>query len=152
MDKITASPIATTGAAGFLEWLKRYQPYFYQDIKNKIPAGMAGFGLVGEGAPAPNVASTTTATPSWLATVGNLITAAGQAWMTKQQLDAQKDILNMQLDRAQHGLAPLDIDPQTMGLPGAQVSVGLSSSTQKMLMYGAMGLAVLLFLPKLLKR
>lgn len=146
MDKMTRSPIQTTGAAGFLQWLQRYQPQLYAQIKGQLPKNMAGFGEVAT----TSAASTQGASPSWLQTVQNIIGAAGQAWLTKQQVDAQKDILRMQLDRAASGLAPLDIDPSKYGLPGANVSLGLTPDIKKMLMYGGIGIVALIFLPKIL--
>jgi len=85
-------------------------------------------------------ASTSGTTPSWLDTIKNLITSAGQAYLTKTQVDAQKKILDIQLGRAQAGLAPLNINPTTYGLPAPTVNFGVSSDTQKVLMYGLLGL------------
>lgn len=150
MDVAISKPIQTTGAQGFLAWLKRYQPDFYAAIRAKLPAGLAGFGLTAEGAAAP--AATTGASPSWLSTLQNVLVAAAQAKLAKDQIDAQKDLWRIQLERAQAGLAPLDIDPATMGLPGPSVSVGLTGDTKKMLLWGGIGLAAFLILPKLLRR
>lgn len=134
-------PIKSTGAQGFLDWLKKYQPALFEKVKGQIPAGaVSGLGidaLTGSTASA----STTTATPGWSDTIKNLLTAASQAYLTKQQLDAQQQILNMQLDRAKNGLSPLDIDPSKMGIPS--VNVGVSGDTKKWLTYAGIGAALL---------
>lgn len=141
-----ATQINTTGAAGFLDWLRVKWPRMYQEVKHKIPKGMSGFGET----TSTTAASTTGTSPTWMQTVQNIVTAAGQAWLTKEQVEAQQKILKMQLDRAANGLAPLDIDPRDYGIGGPSVSVGFAPGTQKMLIYGGLGLAALLFLPRLL--
>lgn len=146
MDKQVANPIEDTGQRGFLMWLQRYQPYMYREVMRKLPKAVK-MGSLGADA---TIASTTGASPGWMDTVKNIITAAGQAWMTKEQVDAQQKLLKMQLDRARAGLSPLDLDPSAYGLPGANVSVGLSSDVKQMLMIGAAGIAAIFLLPKLM--
>lgn len=150
MDKNVEAPITTTGAAGFLEWLKRYQPLFYNKLKEQIPAGTIGMGALSDGATGDTAANTTTASPSFMDSVSSILTGLGTAYLTKTQVDAQQQLWNVQLQRAQAGLAPLSINPAQYGLPGPQVGVGLSASTQTFLMWGAIGIAAVYLLPKLL--
>lgn len=73
-------------------------------------------------------------TPTFTDALTKIANIAGQVYLTKNQIDAQKQILNVQLQRAQLGLAPLDIDVTKYGLPAPQVNVGLSSDTTKTLL------------------
>lgn len=150
MDKNVDAPITTTGAAGFLEWLKRYQPLFYGKLKDKIPPGTIGMGALSDGATGDTAANTTTASPSFMDSMSSILTGLGTAYLTKTQVDAQQQLWNVQLQRAQAGLAPLNINPTQYGLPGPTVGVGLSADTQKFLLYAGIGLAAVLLLPKLL--
>lgn len=59
----------------------------------------------------------------------------------------QRELLKIQLERAQRGQPPLDASNYGLG-----VNVGLSPDTQKMLLIGAAGLAAVLLLPRLLGR
>jgi hypothetical protein len=61
--------------------------------------------------------------------------------------DSQRKLLNVQMQRAQQGLPPLD-----SGQYGLGVSMGLSPDTQKLLLYGVGALALVMLLPALLKR
>lgn len=149
-----AKAITETGPKGFLEWLKRYQPYHFREIQKRIPRSqLSGLGITaptGDTTGAVNVS----ATPSWMNTIQNVILTASQAWMTKEQIDAQKKLLNYQIDRVKAGLSPLDIDPTTMGLPGPTARVGLTGDTQSLVKYGgiaALGLLGVYVLGKLIK-
>jgi hypothetical protein len=88
--------------------------------------------------------ATTPATSSWLS---SLISGAAQAWSTVTQAQTQQKVTNIQLQRAQAGLAPLNIDPKTLGLSSTSSS-GFSLSGNTMLYLG-IGLAALLVLPKM---
>lgn len=69
-----------------------------------------------------------------------LATGFAQYKLAQQQLDTSKQITALQLQRAQAGLPPLQIDPNTMGVPS--VSVGLSSDTQALIRYGLIGVGI----------
>jgi hypothetical protein len=60
-----------------------------------------------------------------VSTIANLVSAAGSIFMAKSQVDTLKQVNNIQLQRAQLGLAPLDMSTYKLGVP--QVNVGLSS-------------------------
>jgi hypothetical protein len=81
-----------------------------------------------------------------------LATAVGGFMLTKQQLDTQNKIVAVQLDRAQKGLPPININTLQAGLPQPTVRVGLSADTGKMVMYALLGLGALFVLPQLLRR
>lgn len=55
----------------------------------------------------------------------------------------QKQILDVQMDRAKQGLPPLDASQYGVG-----VSVGLSPEVMKMLMLGALGIGAAIFLSR----
>lgn len=145
--------IQAKGAHGFLLWLKNRQPWLYARVKDRLTVpNLKGLGIdindtqltainLDTGLiPQPTVA----ATSGWSNTIQNVLTTAASAYLTKTQLDAQKKILNMQLDRARQGLPPLDIDPSQYGVPS--VKVGLSSDTSKVLLWGGVSFAALLVL------
>jgi hypothetical protein len=73
------------------------------------------------------------ASPSWLSSLGGAlsgaISAAGQVYLTKSQVDAANQIMQINLQRAQQGLAPLPYTPQQLGLTGPTLNLGLSQST-----------------------
>lgn len=130
-----------------LQWLQKWQPDLYRVAKKKLPAAaLAGLGIApGE----PTLTSITLDTslvsaptvstaPSWSDTLKDVVTAASSAYLTKTQLDAQKKILDLQIQRQRAGLPPADIDPSSYGVP--QVRLGLSTDTKTLLMWGA-GLA-----------
>lgn len=72
--------------------------------------------------------------------------APGESWMDTLQRSLpilaatyqQKQILDVQVDRARQGLPPLNASQYSAG-----VQVGLSSDTQRMLIFGALGIAAL---------
>lgn len=84
---------------------------------------------------------------SFFATAGNVVTAISQALTTLAMTDAQRRLLNIQLERAKQGLPALDSSQYGLG-----VSVGLGGDTQKMLLYGIVGVTALMVLPRLMKR
>jgi len=76
---------------------------------------------------------------SWLT---GLVGAASQLYLTKSQLDTAQQVTNLQLQRAQQGLPPLNIDMTKLGVPS--VAVGLSASTQSLVTYALVGGGLLL--------
>lgn len=149
MDTVAKSPldISTTGAQGFLMWLKAAQPWAYNAIKSKTK-GLSGFGIATLGQLGADAADTTGASASWTDTMKNLLSAAGTAYLTKTQVDNQSKLWTMQLNRAQAGLSPLNISAESMGLPG--VNVGLTGSTSNLIMIMGGLLAAVLIIPQLL--
>jgi hypothetical protein len=100
--------------------------------------------ITGQNIPDPIPTATTNATTSsWADAAKNLIMSAGQAYLTKTQLDAQGKILDAQLERAKMGLPPLNINPASYGLQPT-IGVGLTSSTQNLVLYGGIALLALL--------
>lgn len=90
---------------------------------------------------------TSTSQPSLLT---QLITGFTQYKLANQQLKTADQITQLQLSRARAGLPPLNIDAGTLGVPS--VSVGLSSGTQQLVLYGLLGIGGLFLLNTLLKR
>lgn len=128
-----------TGAKGFLQWLKTNQPKVFAAAKESRAATLSGFGEVSLNL---QTATTAPASSNWASTVKDVLLVASQAYLTKEQVKAQSKLLDTQLKRAQAGLAPLDIDMEQFGVPRAQV--GLDSSTRNMLLFGGIGLGLLL--------
>lgn len=132
----------------YVKWLKEKQPYFYKILVKKYPQAsqLSGMGLVGpenSGVTVTEERTNSSVTASWADTIKNLIGVASQAYLTKEQIDAQKKLTQMQLDRVAQGLSPLNIDPTTMGLPGPSVNFGLTGDTKKLVTWGAVGLGLL---------
>lgn len=91
-------------------------------------------------------ASTSGASPSWLSSIDSAVSAATQAYLGVQQSKDAQTLFNVNLQRAQQGLAPLNANPSAYGIVSPQVNVGLSSSTQTLLIAGGIGLGVILLL------
>jgi hypothetical protein len=128
MDQYTSplftDPNALTGAA-----LPATDPtsgitYDYSSAINQISPGL--------GTSAVQAASTSG--QSWVQTLANLATSLTLA-------NSQRQLLNVQLQRAQQGLPPLDASQVGLG-----VSVGISSQTQKLVLLGGAALLIVLFL------
>lgn len=144
--------ITEKGGKGFLMWVRANQPRLYAEfLRHYNTQSVSGLGMGATDDPLTpsfvysmsdpaQTAAPAPPTPSWVDSVTNLFKAAGQAFLTKTQVDAQGKLLDTQLARARAGLPPLNIDPSSYGLQPT-VGVGLTSSTQSLLMYG--GLAAL---------
>lgn len=143
MIKSAPAPITEPGIKGYLLWLKTRQPYIYKRITRDLsPVSLAGLGLLSAVDPAAG-APTTMAAPTTADRIKELAMLAAQTYLTKAQIDAQRKIMDVQLTRAQQGLAPLDIDPVQYGLPAPSVNVGMSPETKKWLTYGGIGAGLL---------
>lgn len=140
--------IRETGTKGFLVWLQRALPKTYRVVKKDLQqsAQLSGIGLIEP----TQTANETPMSSSLATTLKELAQVAAQTYLTKEQIDAQQKILNIQLQRAQQGLAPLAIDPTTYGLPSPSIGVGLTGDTQKTLLYIAGGFGVLLLFKTLM--
>lgn len=138
MTKVAVVPVQDTGAKGFLNWLKRYQPAIYARIGKKADAiTLAGLGLTSPTDPATG-ASTAMMSSTVADRLKDLVTVAAQVYLTKEQMDANKKILDFQLSRAQQGLAPLDINPAQYGVPTPSVSVGMADDVKTYLKWGGL--------------
>ncbi len=146
-----AIPGNPRGMRGFFAWLGTVQPRVAQAafIKLRRPVMLGSLGLT-----TPEEITTTEkpVAPSILDRVKDIVLGASQAYLTYEQMQAQKKVMNLQLERARSGLPPLDITMEQYGLTGPQVSVGLSPATKTLLIYGGGALAAVYLLPKLLKR
>jgi hypothetical protein len=145
----------STGMRGFWAWARVNNPRLYAA---GLPAirqrtAMAGLGITGTAAEAAVSADNVGVTsPSIIDKVKEILMGVSQAYLTNEQMKAQKKVLDMQLARAQAGLPPLDINMQQYGLTGPSVGVGIESNTMKMLGWGAAALAAVYLIPKFLKR
>lgn len=138
-----------TGTKGFFVWLRRSMPRVYADVKREFTdnAQLSGLGLSSD-----PVAMSSEAPPSstLVQTIKDIANVAAQAYLTREQMQAQERILNMQLTRAQQGLPLLNIDPVQMGVPQPSVGVGVTGDTKEFLMWGAVGLGALWLISKVL--
>jgi hypothetical protein len=150
----TGNPYST-GMRGFWAWARVKNPRLYA---SGLPAmrqrtAMSGLGITGTAAEAAISADNVGATPvPVIDKIKEILLGVSSAYLTNEQMKAQKKILDVQLARAQAGLAPLDIDMSAYGLTGPSVGVGIESNTLKYLAWGAAALAAVYLLPKFLKR
>lgn len=141
---MSAIVVRARGTKGALEYIRRAFPREFAHIQSELRATgqLRGLGAVGL-----TVAATETPpSRSLVDTIKELAQVAGQVYLTREQMQAQQQILNVQLQRAQQGLPPLAIDPTQYGIPQPSVGISLDDGTKKMLLYGGIGLAVALML------
>lgn len=86
--------------------------------------------------------------PSFLDTFFQTGQRAVELWTS---MEARKDLNDLNLQRARQGLAPLDIQSY-MRQSAPQVQIGVTSDTQKMLLYAGGGLLLLVAVNSFLKR
>lgn len=82
-------------------------------------------------------------------TIGSIVNGVFQAGLAFNSLQTAKQVTNLQLQRAQAGLPPLNIDMSRLGVPS--VSVGLTSGTSQLVMYGVGALLVVMLIGGLSK-
>ena len=139
------------GYPGFFRWLRATQPGIYESAIRQMKAqNLSGLGFALPGT-ASGESSVQSAQPSFLDKLNSVLATASQAYLSVEQLKAQKKLLNTQLQRASQGLAPLDIDPAAYGITGPQVAVGMSAQTKTFLIYGGIALGAVYLLPKLIR-
>lgn len=139
----------SNGTKGFFEWLKDKQPELYARVAQGFQSPQNGVGDVAIAEDPATASSTTPMSSGVMSSISNLVNVAAQAYLTKSQMDAQKSLLDVQLQRAAQGLPPLNINPSQYGLT-PQIGVGLSPQTQSLVMWGGIALLAALVLPKLL--
>jgi hypothetical protein len=95
----------------------------------------AAGGLSGSASDPASAASTAPTSSSLSSIFSGLASAVGSVFLTKQQLDTQNQLVQLQLQRAQAGLPPLNVS--NLGLPqlGPTLNLGLSSQTQSALFW-----------------
>jgi len=127
-----------------------YRRYAYHKPLLGARSTRRGFGLgYTPNVPAPVVSATTKAVPWYEKIVSTLTPVATAALSVYQQ--SRFDKMNRQ--RISQGLAPIPIDQYRAAMaPTATAEIGLSPATRNMLLYGGLGLAALLVLPRLLRR
>lgn len=141
------------GPKGFFQWLSyrapqlhaRAQPYLRGNVSH-----LSGLGLTdpASGADIATAAESTSPTSNKIVdTISSILKGVSQAYLTSEQLKAQKKVLDLNLARMQAGQPPLDIDMSKYGAV-PQVQVGLSDSTKTLLIVGGVGLALLFVLKR----
>lgn len=155
MTTVRAAPmLTTTGTKGFMEWLKKKHPLIYKRASPQLAQKIHALGGLGLSVSTDVVsASPTGSTSSTLASnIKDIVMAASQFYLTREQMQAQEKVLDIQLRRTQQGLAPLDIDLAQFGVTGPSVDVGIAPGTQTMLLWAAAIIAGILIVPRLLRR
>jgi hypothetical protein len=126
-----------TGKLGFMMWAKNTMPKVYEHIVTHVndeAATVSGLGAAADSpfdpnyveqpsaqvTPAVAAASTAPATPSWVSTIQNITAPLLNVYQ-------QKKIVDLQLQRAASGLAPLDIQGAPQYMSGAGGS-GMSNT------------------------
>lgn len=139
------------GMRGFFAWLGTTQPAIARAVARQLrrPASLSGLGIT---APSEVTATEKPVAPSVVDKVKDILLGVSSAYLTYEQLQAQKKVMAMQLQRAQLGLPPADINLEQYGLTGPSVSVGLSPTTKSLLIYGGAAAAAVYLLPKFLRK
>ncbi len=139
------------GMRGFFVWLGTTQPRVARAVAIKLrrPVMLGSLGLT---TPAEVTTTQAPVAPSITDKIKDLVLGVSTAYLTYEQMQAQKKVMALQLERARAGLAPLDINMEQYGLTGPQVSVGLSPATKSLLIYGGGALAAVYLLPKFLRK
>jgi hypothetical protein len=110
-----------------------------------VPQGMTREQWYAFGTFAPNstqiIAQNQPPGESWIDTAQKILTGLV---MTEQQ----RQLMQLNIDRARQGLPPIDINRYT----GVGVNVGLSQGTQQLVLYLALGAGALILLNSLMKR
>jgi hypothetical protein len=139
--------------ARFLDWLRAYNPGLFRAAIKHAEAWKEGVKANG-GSPVAlsGVALGDTDSTTWWQKLTDGITSMGTAYLA---YEGQKNIIQLNTQRAQQGLPPLD--PVT-GAPTIRTSVGLSpelmarlQSGGSWLIIGAVGIAGLMLLNSILK-
>lgn len=145
--------ITEKGQKGFLLWVKANQPILYNEFVKRRHQGVSGMGDTTLSLAADPISMTpnTPASPAWVQNITGALTGAAQIYLTTQQLAQQRKVLDIQLARAQQGLAPLNIDPMSYGL-APTVGIGLSPQLKQLIIWGGGALLAVLLLPKLIGR
>lgn len=126
--------ITDTGIRGYLKWLQHDQPGLYAKVAAKIAqavpeafsdheqsqaqGALMGFGSASDpNSDVSDAANAGAASPSVTSVINNIVTAASQAYMAKQQADLYAQINQAQLQRAQLGLGPGAVATSNLGIP-----------------------------------
>lgn len=99
-----------------------------------------------------NATDSSGADPSWLSSVSSALQLAGQAYLTKTQVDAANQVFQTNLALAQKGLPLIPTNPTAYGLPAPTVNLGLSTTTLKPILVVAGGLGALFLFVSLSKK
>lgn len=148
------APAYPNGMRGFFAWMAVRNPRLY---KVGLPAvksrsALSGLGITGPSAVAATVVSETgPVAPSLADKIKDILLGVSQAYLTSEQMKAQKKVLDAQLARAQAGLPPLDIDMSKYGM-GPSATVGISQGTQSFLLWGLAAAGAIYLVPKVFKR
>lgn len=139
-----------TGSKGFFAWMKHRNPRLFTAVLDRIrsPGALSGLGLD----PTAGVVLTNSSAPvssDWASKLSMIVGEVGKAYLTAEQLRAQRKVMDLQLKRAEAGLAPLDVVDYNLG-PTA--TVGISPDTKSLLIYGAAGLAAVFLISRFIKR
>jgi hypothetical protein len=147
MSKITRMPpvmVGPKGVPGLMRWVRRVHPNIYDNVRARLAvSNLRGLGFALPTAdPVPAAAANPSTAQTILSTVQDLIKVGLPMYQ-------QNQLFNLQIKRAQAGLAPLDAT--TMN-DLSSVKVGVDSATRNTALYIGGGLALALVAYKLLSR
>lgn len=151
MSKIR--PNSSTGMRGFFLWLRDANPALYAKAMPRVRSGhtLAGLGFTNTSAALPvDAQETGPAKPGVAQTISSILQTVASGYLTAQQVKNQQKVLDMQLQRAQQGLPPLDVDLRQYGMV-PQASVGLTDDTQRLLLWVVAGVGAIVVVSKLIK-
>jgi hypothetical protein len=109
--------MAMGGLMGFADDSAPGVTTYFGDGSSSASAGTDVASAANSGAASPSIAST----------ISNIVSALGQAYLAKSQVDTLSQVNQIQLQRAAAGLSPLNTSTLSLGVP--QVQLGLTQST-----------------------
>lgn len=112
----------------FVQWLRKTQPRLYALAKQRIGEPPTGLGALGQ------EATTTTNGGTWFSNLTDTLSTLATTYLPYKQ---QKDLLDVQLERARQGLPPLDTSQYATA-----VQVGLDPEQTRAALQQAGGAAV----------
>jgi len=108
---------------GFADDATGVTTYFGDGSTTFNPSGASASG----GTDVASAANSGASSPSIVGTISNIVSALAQGYLAKSQVDTLNQVNQIQLQRAQAGLAPLNTGSLQLGVP--QVNLGLSTGT-----------------------
>lgn len=102
-----------------------------------------------EGLGADTAAPTPSAWDTFITSVSSGIQKLAPAVAAVKTAQAATDIQKLNIQRAQQGLPPID---SSQMVPTAGVQVGINRDTQKLIMYGAIGLGAVVLMSVMLNK
>lgn len=147
----------------FMSWLKRFEPRAYAYVKSRVGsppnegifAALNTFGQVDPygGVGVPTASPPASSTGGWMDYINSALSVAKEAIPAYFQYETQKDLMEMNIERAKQGLPPIDpgvVAPQVKVIhdvpPEAQQAISQFKVGGNVLLWGAIGLGAFLLI------